>query len=95
MACGVAMVASQLSSTRLQVHEHNEWQLFDELFSWLVAEGGVGISGCLNAEIIGCGLGLTDKLASNLTRYYAGSAMALPGHMLWCTTLAGRMLRHF
>ena len=53
MACGVAMVASQLSQTKLHLLERDRWQLFCELFSWLVAEGGVGISGCLMAEIMG------------------------------------------
>ena len=53
MACGVAMVASQLSSTKSYLLERNGWQLFGELFGWLVAEKGVGISECSIAEIIG------------------------------------------
>ena len=44
IACGVAIVALKLSSTRLHLLERDGWQLFGELFSWLVAKGGVGIS---------------------------------------------------
>ena len=50
IACGVAMLALELSSTKLHLFECDGRQLFGELFILLVAKGGVGILGCLVAE---------------------------------------------
>lgn len=39
MACGVTMVASELSMSILYLLERDGWELFGELVSWLVTKG--------------------------------------------------------
>ena len=39
MACGVTMVASELSMTMLYLLERDDWELIGELVSWLVTKG--------------------------------------------------------